>query len=348
MATAINFKPKQVTKRLLSVLPVRAQDVINSRFGLGAEAKKMTLEAIGQKYGITRERVRQIENYAIGNIRKSEIFKKEKPTFDNLEKIIHELGGIVSEEGLLGHVAKDQSTQNHVSLLLVLGDSFEKEKEDEEFKHRWYVNAELSKRVHESLRKLYKGLSDDDLIPESEIVASFLEHVKDVSEQYKNDEVVRRWLSMSKTIGKNPLGEWGKVSSPNIKAKGVRDYAFLVIRKHGSPIHFREVAKAIEKLFGKKAHVATTHNELIKDPRFVLVGRGLYALAEWGYISGVVKDVIRKILEKNGPLTKEEIIEKVMKERYVKENTIVVNLQNPRYFKKNKDGRYAPVEQDKV
>ncbi len=74
--------------------------------------------------------------------------------------------------------------------------------------------------------------------------------------------------------------------------KGMRDYAFLVIRKHGSPIHFREVARQINLVFKKKAHTATTHNELIKDPRFVLVGRGLYALKEWGYMSGVVKDVI--------------------------------------------------------
>ena len=121
----------------------------------------------------------------------------------------------------------------------------------------------------------------------------------------------------------------------------MRDYAFLVIRKHGSPIHFREVANQINKVFKKKAHVATTHNELIKDPRFVLVGRGLYALAEWGYMSGVVKDVIRKILDKNGPLTREEIVDKVMKERYVKENTIVVNLQNHKFFKKDKDNKYS-------
>ena len=127
------------------------------------------------------------------------------------------------------------------------------------------------------------------------------------------------------------------------QSKGMRDYAFLVIRRHGSPIHFREVAKTITELFGKKAHVATTHNELIKDPRFVLVGRGLYALSEWGYMSGVVRDVIRKILEKHGPLTKEEIIDKVLKERYVKENTIVVNLQNQKYFTKDKESRYSSV-----
>src|SRR3989338_1141635 len=123
----------------------------------------------------------------------------------------------------------------------------------------------------------------------------------------------------------------------------MRDYAFLVIRKHGSPIHFKEVAKAITQYFNKKAHVATTHNELIKGPRFVLVGRGLYALSEWGYMSGVVKDVIKKILEKEGPLMKDEIIKKVLKERYVKENTIMVNLQNPKFFKKSNDGKYSIV-----
>jgi hypothetical protein len=120
----------------------------------------------------------------------------------------------------------------------------------------------------------------------------------------------------------------------------MRDYAFLVIRRHGSPIHFKEVAKLITELFKKKAHVATTHNELIKDPRFVLVGRGLYALTEWGYMAGVVKDVIRGVIEKNGPMTKEEIVKKVLKERYVKENTIMVNLQNPKLFKRLKDGKY--------
>ena len=124
----------------------------------------------------------------------------------------------------------------------------------------------------------------------------------------------------------------------------MRDYAYLIIRRHGSPIHFREVAKIITDVFKIKAHVATCHNELIKDPRFVLVGRGLYALSEWGYMSGVVKDVIRKIIEKNGPLTKAQIIEKVLKERYVKENTIIINLQNPKYFKKNKDSKYEVIK----
>lgn len=341
--TAIEAKPKQVVKRLLGELPERARDVLIGRFGLGKDSNKLTLESIGKKYGITRERVRQIENYAIHGVKKSEQFGKEKETFDELEKLLESLGGIISEEDLLSHISSDKSVQNHVHFLLVLGDAFKKEKEDDHFKHRWFISDQLAEKVHKALKNLYEGLNDKHLISELDIIAQFLTHVEDVADHYKKEDIVRRWLSISKTIGKNPLGEWGLVSSSNIHAKGIRDYAFLVLRKHGSPIHFREVAKSIEKLFGKKAHVATTHNELIKDSRFVLVGRGLYALAEWGYMSGVVKDVIRKILDKNGPLTKEQIVDKVLKERYVKENTIAVNLQNPKYFKKDKEGRYSAV-----
>ena len=106
-------------------------------------------------------------------------------------------------------------------------------------------------------------------------------------------------------------------------------------------MHFSDVAKQISALFAKKAHVATTHNELIKDPRFVLVGRGLYALAEWGYQPGVVRDVIKEILKKQGPLTRDEVMEEVRKVRYVKDNTILVNLNDAKQFKKTKDGKYA-------
>lgn len=336
----LTFKPKAVTKRLLSVLNKRGADVVENRYGLGSKAMRMTLDAIGKKYGITRERVRQIENHSLSIVRKSKEYKSEQKVFDELKDVVVELGGLVSEKDLLKHLAKDESTQNHLHFLLVVGEDFIREKEDEEFKHRWHVDSELSKRIQGSLRKLYSKLSNDELVLEGDLIDDFLDEVKDMNDKYKNEEVIKRWLSISNKIGKNPLGEWGRSDSPNVNAKGMRDYAFLVIRKHGSPIHFKEVAKAISQYFNKKAHVATTHNELIKDPRFVLVGRGLYALAEWGYMSGVVKDVIKKIIEKNGPLTKEEIIKKVLKERYVKENTIMVNLQNPKYFKKDKESRY--------
>lgn len=337
----ITFKPKQVTKRLLSELPDRARDVVTGRYGLGSKAEKMTLESIGQKYGITRERVRQIENYALNSVRRSSSFEKEAAVFSELKDFTESLGSIVSEKELLNQVSKEKSTQNHIHFLLVLGNSFTHAKEDKEFYHRWYVDQDIADRIHEALRSLYNSLSDDELITEAELINTFLKEVKDLNQKYKNDAVVRRWFGISKSIDKNPLGEWGRSQSSNVRAKGMRDYAYLAIKRHGSPMHFSEVAKAISDLFKRKAHIATCHNELIKDSRFVLVGRGLYALSEWGYTTGVVKDVIREILEKNGPLTREEILEKVRNERYVKDNTIVVNLQDSAIFKHTKDGRYT-------
>lgn len=337
----ISFKPKQTTRQLLSVLPKRAADVITKRYGIGGDAKKLTLEAIGESYEITRERVRQIENFALATIRKSDVFKEQAPMFEELRKIMISMGGLVPEHDFLAKVSPDKSTQNHVHFLLVLGDLFVKHKEDSDFAHRWSVDHDTTEKIHESLRKLYSSLADDELVEESKMVDRFLTHLKDVSEEYKDEEILRRWLSLSKKIGKNPMGDWGIADSPNVSARGVRDYAFLVLRKHGSPMHFTEVARAIGEYFDKRAHIATTHNELIKDKRFVLVGRGLYALSEWGYSTGVVRDVIAEVIKKNGPLTREEIVEKVMRERYVKPNTILVNLQNPKYFKKNKEGKYA-------
>ncbi len=336
----ISFKPKQVTKRLLGTLQDRAHDIIVNRYGLGDDIDTKTLEAIGKKYGITRERVRQIENAALAAIRKSDTFKSEHKTFSELKALVSSMGALVHEDDFLSAISKDAQTKNHIQFYLVLGDEFKKLKEDETFKSRWTIDEGLAEVVHNALHSVYKNLSDKDLLSENDLVARFITELKDVSTQYKNEEIAKRWLSISKKIAKNPLGEWGPADSQNVKTRGIKDYAYLMMKKHGSPMHFREVAKAIMDTFGRKTHVATTHNELIKDPRFVLVGRGYYALEEWGYKPGVVRDVIAEILKKEGPLTKEEVVDRVLKERFLKKNTILVNLQNPKYFTKLSDGRY--------
>ncbi len=340
--TTKNFKPKQITKKITSHLGERPLDVIMNRFGLNPEdVERKTLEEIGQKYKITRERVRQIEEAALSLIKKSPAFKTEQSFFEDLRGVIKSMGSVVVEAELLAHLAKDELTQNHIHFHLTLSDYFKKHRENNHFKTRWSVDDELAEEVHTALHKLYSSLNDSDLVPETEMIKKFFDHMKNVAEDYKNDEIAKRWLSLSKSIGKNPLGEWGKSESQNVKTRGVKDYAFLVMRKHGSPMHFKEVTDSIIKTFGRKTHFATVHNELIKDNRFVLVGRGLYALSEWGYKTGIARDVIRDILEKEGPMTKDQVVDKVMKERYFKKNTILVNLLNTKYFKKDKKGFYT-------
>ncbi len=340
----ITFKPKQVTKNLLDVLPDRARDVLEKRYGLGADGETYTLEAIGKSYGITRERVRQIENYGLQSIQKSEVYKKHYELFIEMQKLIDQLGGgIIAEHVLLDELSTDASVRNHIYFLLVAGDPFFKSKENPHYSHRWYTERKIADTVEKALKNVHKSLDKDALVSESEILERFRNELIEIADKH-DEETLKRWLLISKQIGRNPLGDWGPSDSPNIRVKGIRDYAYLAVKRHGSPMHFREVAQAINELFGHDAHVATTHNELIKDSRFVLVGRGLYALSEWGYTAGVVKEVLRQILETDGPLSREEIIDKVRKERYVKDNTIMVNLQDTNLFKRLANGTYTVAD----
>lgn len=340
---SFSFDSAALAKKLLSAASDRAREILIRRFGLGANTKRETLESIGDRIGITRERVRQIEVAGLNAICSSKAFKEAVSDFGELARYINSLGAIVPEEELLVMLGKDDKVRNRFRFFLVVDSTFFRERETDEFFAHWHIDSVTAKRIRESLSKLYASLSDDKVVSEGELLDRFLDELKDVNDVYKNEEVLKRWLSLSKHIGSNPLAEWGRSTTQSIRIKGVRDYAYLAVKRHGVPMHFSDVAKAIGTLFSKKAHVATTHNELIKDPRFVLVGRGLYALTEWGYTSGVVRDVIREILNKTGPLKKDEIVKHVKKARFVKDNTILVNLNDSHYFKRLKDGRYAPV-----
>ena len=341
--TKITTKPESSSKKLLKDLRDRDRYVIESRFGL-SNPKKKTLEAIGQEFDITRERVRQIQDAALKVIRKSSSYDEAKEVFMEIESVIRNLGGIIAEDALLKHMSDDEIIQNHIHFHLVVGDNFTKLKEDATFTDRWSVDGKLADKVHAALEKLHLNLDEEDLLAEEHMILRFLDRLDGAEDGFVDEAIARQFLNLSKIVGKNPLGDWGLTSSQNISVRGIRDYAYLVMKKNGGPMHFREVASAIRETFKKGAHSATTHNELIKDDRFVLVGRGMYGLKEWGYRTGVVKDVIKELIKERGPMTKEEIIEAVLKERYLKENTILVNLSNKKYFIKEKDGKYHLVK----
>ena len=331
----LTFKPKTVSKKLLNKLNPRTREVITNRYGLEGE-NRMTLEAIGKGYGITRERVRQIENFALSSIRKGEEYMNNAGVFEELSQIVKKLGAVVPEKVLLEHISQDKIMHNHLNFFFSLSNKFKKHKENDDFESRISVDEMIHSHVHDVLSQIENSISKDELVTEEEIVSRFLSKATDLAAEYKGDkDIIMRYLRLSKKLDKNQLNEWGHTSSSQVKVRGIKDFAYLILRKAGTPMHFRDVAHTINTTFNKKAHVATCHNELIKDDRFVLVGRGMYGLKEWGTAGGVVRDVIKKVLsESHEPLTKDEIIKRVMGLRDVKPNTVMVNLQNPKYFEK--------------
>ncbi|MFH1582368.1 MAG: sigma factor-like helix-turn-helix DNA-binding protein [bacterium] len=311
----------KIISEFLKVLPDKQREIISRRFGLKGE-KRETLEAIGKSLGITRERVRQIESDAFSKLQPQ--VKKQQKVFQSIEGYLKKSGGVKIEELLFSDLA---TNKNQIFFLLSLLKSVKRFGETESFYPFWAQGKEsfiLAKKnidtVYDKIKKLKKIMKLGELASlvsvDPNTLASFLE--------------------ISKKILKNSEGFYGLKEWPEINPKRIKDKAYLTLKKNQKPLHFTEVAGLIPASLPQ-----TVHNELIKDARFVLVGRGIYALNEWGYEKGIVKDVIKSILEENkNSLTKEQIVQKVQEKRLVKENTILLNLSNRKYFLRNSGGFY--------
>lgn len=316
-----NFNYRKICQDLLKDLPQRQKEVISRRFGFKS-GRRETLEAIGEDFGITRERVRQIQEDAFRKIR--EKTGRYKNVFLYFESYFKKFGGLRREDVLLKELGKSK-WENEVYFLLTVGGTFARFVEKDDFYSYWTVTPDSLSRVKEfisSLAEKLKGIGKP--LP-----------LKDLRLFVEKKSILTSYLEISKIIQKNEDGLYGLNDWPEINPRGIRDKAYIIFKKINKPLHFTKVAELIEG-----ANVQTVHNELIRDSRFVLVGRGTYALQEWGYEPGQVKDVITKILKEKGPMTKEEILNEVSKQRLVKRNTILLNLSNKKYFLRDTRGRY--------
>lgn len=336
--------PYTLGKDLFLTLEKRQKDVLMKRFGLGNSAEKKTLEEIGDGYDITRERVRQIEEAALNKIR--EQLAVHDQFFSVFEDYVKAREHVVSEEQLFEDFgAKDKKLRNHIHFFLVLREPFSRKREDDHLHHRWLTLAEAEKAVRVSLMSAVNELrSQDRVFTKYEVEDIVSNAIRTTLGRKVSSLVLEAWLRLSKLISQNKLGEWGSADSALVNPRGMRDYSYLVLRKLKTPLHFTDVAKNIRFHLNRPAQPQTVHNELIKDDRFVLIGRGLYALAEWGYEPGFVKDVIEQVLREGGPLSQEEIVEQVLARRSVKPNTIVINLKDKIVFARLSDGRYKLIK----
>ncbi len=323
----IKFDYLKICSELLSNLKKREKEVLSRRFGLAGHNKE-TLESIGNDFGLSRERIRQIEVSAMKKVKSHA--KDYKKVFEHFERHLKKFGGLRSEEELLEELGGEDN-KNEVFFLLNLDDSIKRFNEADGFHNLWILGREKLLQAKEVVEKVTKKLEEkEEPVP--------LVELKDYVPVDK--KVLASYLGAASHIQDNDSGLYGLASWPEINPKGVKDKAYIVLKKAGRPLHFTKVAQMIDG-----GHVQTVHNELIKDNRFVLVGRGIYALAEWGYYPGQVKDVIKKVLEESGqPLGKKEIINKVMEQRVIKKNTILLNLSNNENFKRDSEGRYTIKE----
>lgn len=330
---------KKTIDGILKDVPEKTRDILSRRFGIGKEGQKETLESIGKNYSITRERVRQIEKRGIETLKNSPKFSKLKEPVFKIKYFIDENGGLKREDLLESTFTPKLKYRPYLLFLLKLGEEFSYKYNLPIFHPFWETKKEaerLAKKVDDFFIKLMK--KEGRLLKKEEILEIGKKEVQRDLDVELKDGYILSYIEVSKMIEESPFGEYGLIFWPEISLRGVKDKAYLILKKEGRPLHFKELATLIEERLETPIQINTLHNELIKNENFVLVGRGLYALKKWGYKKGTVREVIKEILKENGELLKEEILNKVKEQRIVKESTILLNLQ---YFQKTKDGKYT-------
>ena len=309
------------------------------RFGLDGK-KKRTLQEIADEYSLTRERIRQVQNIAIAKLRENECAALLSAAFTDLEEMLRSCGGAASADTLCAVCEfATKSEQNYILLLLTVGDNFYASPATDDIDHYWYVNEEHKNAVDAALNRIhdYVGAKGDALLTEEELQNAF----ESVSGEYKERlPAYTDTMGLSRKVKKNPLGEWGFVTHPEITLSGLAGYIRIVLREADEPLHFNEIADRVSKIKGEECHRGSCHNELVRRDEFILVGRGLYALESMGYRPGTIADIIVAGMKECGPMTQKEVIDYVSKERHVKPQSIVLTLGKKGLFTKDERSRY--------
>jgi hypothetical protein len=330
---------KSAVKDILNTVErEREREIIARRFGL--YDRKETLEQIGELLGITRERVRQLEKAIMIRLRLAA--EESLPHIASIEKVfiknLHDLGRVARVHDLTIRLVTEpnETTRAHVAFIADIAPRLTVVEENDRYHHavgvkEYHDDSQIKVHV-DSIVKAVKENGEPLTIDEL--------HAK-VNQEHPNH--VRALASISKDLA-SLKGKWGLNKWPTVNPKNIRDKIYVVLKENNKPMHFAAIAKAIKDSDFRRKDVTTQaiHNELIKDSRFVLIGRGIYALKEWGYQKGTVADIITDILKKeNGPLTRDEIVRRVLKHRQVKETTILLNLQGKPCFKRVAKATYA-------
>ena len=339
--TLRELNPQQVVFSILQSLGEREREVIISRHGLES-GQSETLEKIGRKLNLTRERVRQIEKEALNKLRKQALPRELTKAVELIYQILEEGGGIATQKKLLDTLLPTKTTTTEKDILFVfqLSDQFKHMKENQSYKASWHLQVLDASSLEKIITDVLLILNDSKKSVKLDEIMGKLTAGTDL---HLSRDALRSYLEVSKKVGQNIFGEWGVSTWAEINPKDVGDKAYLVLVQNGEPQHYQKITEMInkQKFDPKQAHSETVHNELIKDKRFVLVGRGIYALKKWGYKKGTVADVIEDVIKKaDEPLSKSAIIEAVLTQRLVKKNTISVGLSNKKRFIKTSDQKY--------
>ncbi len=328
------------------VLTEKEVTVVKKRFALFGQPKQ-TLEKIGKQFKVTRERIRQIESIALSKLKRTVRTTRLDEVNDVAKATLRAHGGVMTEEELVSQTLKRIANATAADgAVLRLSFSIDQEMSStgrsNTFMPFWRLSSLPFEDISLIVENIVKILKKRKACMKEEEVISAIQSIHLFPDRVPSAELIKSCLKIDERLRSIEEG-WGLTEWRFVRPRSIRDKVEIILKKTGEPLHFMEIANRIReaKFDHKNVTVQAVHNELIRYPQFVLVGRGLYALREWGYAPGTVADVIERILKEKGPLSKKEIIAEVAKQRTVKVGTISLNLQKMPYFKRVGRAVYA-------
>lgn len=337
-STVISSLPevKELVNNLLILLSPKEKHIIENRYSLNSRPHA-TLEKIGREFGVTRERIRQIEKNALKKLSRNVANTRLNNFNQFANTIIQKYEGVVLEDKIVSEIlALVSDTKgidtSAIKLSLELDSNLEKVPNTINFFPYFKLKTIETKAINDVCAQSIQFLGKKKEVVPAEDVLAFLEKQTDKkwSKQFVLSclELDRRIKIVKKGVG---LASWR-----NINPRTLRDKILYILGEMQKPLHYVEIANRISGAhFDKKnINVQAVHNELIRDENFVLIGRGIYALRSWGYEDGTVSDVIATVLREKGPLDREKVIGEVLKRRQVKRITILLNLKNKPMFER--------------
>lgn len=328
------LKLHSLINHLLIVLSDKEKFIIQNRFALD-DRKKMTLEEIGVHFGVTRERIRQIEKSALRKLERNAQNTNLRILTEFAKALLAKEGGIMQDLHFkatlmetLPNVSEEEIHDLHLALILDSDIIFESN--TLKYDPYWRL-AEFDARLIKKVAALaLKELQNKKKVMECENLSA---NINDQLEEEIPGRTVEHILRITKACKFTDAGV-GLFSWRHIHPRTLRDKIFYVLRREKKPLHFNRISELIKNsgFDSKPVNTQAVHNELIRNENFILIGRGIYALGEWGYSSGTVSDVIENILSDGQARSREEITKAVLDRRQVKTITIYLNLKNKEEF----------------
>lgn len=341
VATKVQVDFDNLMKRLLGLLSKKEKDVIERRFAIGYEQRE-TLDFIGKHYSVTRERIRQIEAVAIQKLLRISQDKSIRVLHDLALRILANNGNAMFEDVLISEMLKHIENPSNVdinSLKFTLKVSKDIRKQEKNQFHRtfWHSNEITATGVKQVTKDIKSFLKKQKAVQSFEDINSAL------GTKYP-EALIKSALNIDWNFLQVEEAKWGLKEWRFINPRSIKDCIMIVLKEAGKPLHFSAIMEAISKDFPNRKRVTpqASHNELIRHDEFVLVGRGLYGLKEWGLAAGTVCDLIRMVLiENNGPMKRQDIIQSVLDKREVRLGTISLSLQKYPFFERVGRAVYA-------